>query len=239
VISAPATASPGLASDDAQKLIADARERALSYNDTLPSFMCTEVTQRSADVNGDGRWRLRDTLVEALSFHEKKETRTTLEVNGIPSDLDRRALKGTFSAGEFGGVLQAVFRDASKADFHWKETDQLKTGPVEVFDYRVDAENSSFSVTAPDGKQVVVGFHGQVFIDGANRRTRRVTLVADHLPADFPTRATSMDVDYDYVPVNGLKYLMPVSARLEIKQAPHEARVNTMEFHDYKRFSEQ
>lgn len=235
-ITAPVKPSVAFSQEDAHQLIEAARERALSYNESLPNFMCTEVTRRSVDLNGDGKWRLRDSLVELLSYRERSETRTTLEVNGRASDRSRSAMKGTFSAGEFGGVLRAIFREASKADFQWKETDALNGQPVEVYDYRVDAANSSFSVTGSNGKQLTVGFHGQVFIDTATRRPRRIALMADDLPADFPTRATSIAVDYDYVSINGLKYLMPVGGELQLKQGPHEAAINTMEFRDYKRY---
>jgi len=236
-----ATAKPGAApgAQDAQALIEAARDRALGYNDSLPNFICTEVTERSSDGNGDGHWKLVDTLVEALSYRDKREARTTLELNGLPSDLDRQALKGTFSAGEFGGVLEAVYREASKADFQWKETDDLKGASIAVFDYRVDSGNSTFSVSGPSGHPMVVGYSGQVFIDTANHRTRRVTLVADGLPADSTTHDLRMSVDYDYVAIGGLKYLVPVSARLELKKGKIEELVNTMEFRDYKRFTSQ
>jgi VWFA-related protein len=234
-IEALPTPVPAPAQDEAHLLVEAARQQALSYSEFLPNFTCTEVTRRSVDANGEGKWRLRDTLVELLSFRDSKETRTTLEVNGRTSDIDRQALKGTFSAGEFGGVLQAVFREASKADFQWRETDSLNGGTVQVYDYRVDHSNSTFSVTGSNGKQLSVGFHGQVFIDSGARRARRVTLIADNLPDDFPTHATSIGVDYDYVAINGLKYLMPVSAELKVIQARHEARMNTMEFKDYRR----
>ena len=222
--------------DEAHKLVEDTRAQALSYTDLLPNFMCTEETRRSVDANGDGRWRSIDTFVELLSFHERVETRTTLEVNGKASDTSRSTMKGVLSAGEFGGVLQAVFRPESKADFRWKETDQLKGGTVQAYSYHIDSANSVFSVTGSNGKQITVGFRGQVFIDSNLRRARRITLTADNLPHDFPTQATTISVDYDYVPINGLRYLMPVSAELELKQGKHETLMNTMEFRDYKRF---
>ena len=251
-IVAPAAPVAPTPPDQAHLLIEAARERALSYNDLLPNFMCTETTRRSVDFNGDGKWRLKDTLLEALSFRDRQETRTTLEINGNPSDTDRYKLKGTFSAGEFGGVLQAVFRSESKAEFQWKETDSLtgeaghvergqgeqgQAETVQVFDYHVDAANSSFSVTGSNGKRVVVSYHGQVYVESTTRRVRRVTLVADNLPADFPTHSTSMGVDYDYVAINGLKYLMPITAELRLSQGRSEALMNTMEFRDYKRFA--
>jgi hypothetical protein len=171
-----------------------------------------------------------------LSYQDRVETRTMLELNGNASHTERGSMKGIFSSGEFGGVLQAVFREASKADFKWKAAASLNGATVQVYDYRVDRGNSSFSVTGNDGKQVIAGFSGQVFIDNNTRRVRRVTLKADDLPADIPTQGTAMDVDYDFVAINGLKYLMPVSAELDVKKGTHEALTNTMEFRDYKRF---
>jgi VWFA-related protein len=231
------SAVPALSKDEAHLLIESARQHALDYNELLPNLICTEVTNRSVDLNGDGKWRLRDTFVESLRYREKNETRTMLEVNGKASSAAREAMKGALSAGEFGGVLQAVFRDASKADFQWKETAALKGGTVQVYDYRVGRSNSIFSVTASNGKQLMVGFHGQVFIDSAARRARRITLIADDLPPDFPTHATSIGVDYDYVPINGLQYLLPVSAELQLKQGQRQIVMNTMEFKDYERLN--
>lgn len=227
---------PALSKDEAQRLIENARQRALDYNETLPSFMCIEVTNRSIDPTGSGRWKSRDTIVESLRYRDEIETRKMLEVNGEASNVDREAMKGALSAGEFGGVLQSVFRNEAKADFQWQETESLNGGAVQVYNYRVDRRNSLFSVTASNGKQLIVGFHGQVYIDSASRRARRITLIADDLPPDFPTHATSIGVDYDYVPIDGLKYLMPVSAELKLRQGQNQAVTNTMEFRDYKRF---
>ena len=235
-IAALAKPAPPPAQDDAHLLLEEARQHALSYNEVLPNFECTEVTKRFVDINGEGRWKSIDTLVELLSYRDKLETRTMLEVNGNASHTDRGAMKGIFSAGEFGGILQAVFRNASKADFQWKETDSLGGGTVQAYNYRVDRTNSTFSVTGLNGKQLIVGFSGQVFIDGTTRRPRRITLSADNLPPDLPTQATSIAVDYDYVSINGLKYLMPASAELQLRKGQHEALMNAMEFRDYQRF---
>ena len=228
--------SPALSQDEARLLLEAARQRALGYNDILPNFVCTEITSRSVDANGDGKWKLRDTFVESLRYNEKTETRTMQEVNGKTTSVDRDSMKGVLSAGEFGGILQAVFRNESKADFQWKEAAALNGNAVQVYNYRVDRSTSMFSVTGLNGKQLIVGFHGQVFIDSATRRARRITLVADDLPADFPTHATSIGVNYDYVPINGLKYLMPVSAELKLSQGHRQLVMNTMQFKDYNRF---
>ena len=173
-----------------------------------------------------------------MRYLDKGETRTVLEVDGKPpASSEHESLEGPYSTGEFGGVLSAVFAPSAKADFHWKETDTLGDGTVQVFDYSVAKENSSFSVRGSYGDEPIVSFHGLVFIDSATRSVRRISLMADDLPKDFPTHATSIAVDYDYVVINGHDYLMPVAAEVSQKKGRHEADLNTIEFRNYRRYA--
>jgi hypothetical protein len=91
-------------------------------------------------------------------------------------------------------------------------------------------------VAASNGIQLKVSFHGKVFIDTATQSVRRVTLIADDLPKDFPTHASTITVDYDYVSINAHDYLMPISAEVSLLEGRHEALLNTIEFRDYRRF---
>ncbi|UWZ85593.1 VWA domain-containing protein [Occallatibacter riparius] len=228
-----------LSPHDSALLIEDARERALSYNESLPNFMCIEVTNRSVDASGVGNWKLKDSIVELLRYRDKQESRTTIEVNGETSNVSHNAMKGSLSSGEFGGVLKSVFAPTSKTRFEWKETDELKGAPVQVFNYTVDRSNSKFGVVGTNGLEVIAGFHGQVFIDSATRSVRRITLIADlpkELPKGFYTSASSLRVDYDYAVINEHDYLLPVTAEMRITKGKHSMALNTIEFRDYKRF---
>ncbi|MFP5235723.1 MAG: VWA domain-containing protein [Acidobacteriota bacterium] len=221
---------------ETKQLLDDARKTALGYGDSLPNFLCLQVTNRSFDTTGYGRWKLRDSLVEVLRYRDKQESRTLLTVNGRSSTGSRAGLKGSISTGEFGGVLRAIFSDSAKANFKWKETDSLKNGTVQVFDYTVDKQNSMFTVVGSNNEQIYVSFRGQVFIDSTTHSVRRLTLIADNLPKNFPTHATRIDVDYDYVAINDHDYLVPVSAEMRLVQGKHEAVLNTMEFRGYRRY---
>lgn len=222
--------------DEMKQLISDTRERALHYVEALPNFMCIEVTSRSYDPSGTGKWKLRDTVTELLRYYDKSESRTMIEIDGKPASNAREGMKGTFSSGELGGVLRAVFAEKARAEFEWRETDTLGTSTMQVFDYRVEQKNSEFSVVGMDNRQVMVGFHGQVYIDAAAHNVRRITLIADDMPKDFPTHYTSIGVDYDYVSINEHDYLMPSSAQLRLKQGRREAVMNNIEFRNYRRF---
>jgi VWFA-related protein len=225
---------PPPAADELKSILADAARRANEFSQTLPNFMCVQVTDRSFYPRGAAKWRHRDNYVELLEFRDGNETRTMLEVNGSKSKLDREGLEGMNSYGEFGGVLKSVFQPSSKAAFQWKSTGTLGDGTVQIFDYKVARENSTFYI-GPTSQQVAAGFRGQVFIDSATRNVRRVTMVADKIDK-FPLHATSVSVDYDYILINNHDYLLPVGGQVSTRLGHSELILNQIEFRDYRRF---
>ena len=224
--------------DELKSILEGARHYAVEYSHSLPNFVCEQVTNRSIDLNGTGAWKHKDKFTELLTYVEHDESRTLLvkEEGGARSHKDTGDTTGAMSAGEFGGVLEGVFRPSSKADFQWKEAGVLGDGTVQVFDYRVDRANSILDIGA--GTTVFVGCHGQVFIDAATRGVRRITMVADDVPKDFPIRATSVSVDYDYVAINNHDYLLPVGAEIDVTHGhgSHEADLNEIKFRNFRRF---
>lgn len=233
----PANAVSSPAPDELQSMIEDARKRAVGYAISLPNFVCVEVTDRSVDPAGDGRWRHKDSITELLRYVDNTETRRTLAINGNRAGTDRAELKGALSHGEFGGVLKAVFDPASKADFQWKETDALGSGTVQVISYRVARENSSFGLVGDNNRQVSTGFHGLVYVDSETKGVRRVTLEADELPRDFSIHSASIMVDYDYIAIGAHDYLMPMRATVGMRQGKREVVLNEIVFRNYRRFA--
>jgi hypothetical protein len=147
-----------------------------------------------------------------------------------------RGKNGALSWGEFGGVLSAVFQLSSKADFQWKETDAIGSETVQVLNYRVARENSSWGLAGDDNWKLYPAFHGLLYIDSATRNVRRITLEADELPRDFSIHAASITVDYDYIAIGTHDYLMPVRGTVGLRQGKREAVLNEIEFRNYKRY---
>ena len=222
--------------EELQSMIGDARTRAVGYATSLPNFICVEVTDRSVDAAGTGKWRHRDTIAELLRYHDHAETRTTLEINGKRTGTSRADLKGALSLGEFGGVLDAVFQPSSKADFQWRETDGLGTGTLQVLSYRVTRENSSWGLAGDNNWKVYPAFHGLVYVDTATKGVRRITMESDDLPRDFLIRAASITVDYDYIAIGTHDYLMPIHGTVSMREGKREAVLNEMEFRNYRRY---
>lgn len=157
-------------------------------------------------------------------------------MNGAHRDLAYTDLKGTISHGEFGALLNAVFSSDAKANFHWTETDALGSGTVQVFAYRVDRQNSTFAITASDGRQIKTGFHGLVYIDSETRGVRRLTVEADGLPHNFPTHSALITVDYGYIAINDHDYLLPIAGTVTVNQHKRLVVRNNIEFRDYRRY---
>jgi len=224
--------------EEIDAILDGARKQATNYAAKLPNFLCFEVTDRSVDMSGNGRWRRKDSFGELLRYADNKETRTTLEVDGHPSKVKRAEMDGPISLGEFGHLLNLVFQPSSKAEFHWKETDALESGTVQVFEYRVERKNDS--MTLSDNNAVVYsGFHGLAYIDSSTLGIRRITMKADDLPANFSIHAASITVDYDYVSVGAHEYLMPVSGTIRLQRGRHESDLNQVVFQDYRRYASQ
>jgi VWFA-related protein len=239
ITSLPETAVQPLDSQAVEALVADARQRAIGYAHSLPNFMCVEVTDRSIDPSGNGKWRRKDSMAELLRYLDNAETRTTLEVNGKASTITRAAMEdthGTLSQGEFGGVLKSIFQDSSKADFKWQEAAAIGSETVQVLSYHITHENSTWALQGDNNWKEYPAFHGLVYIDAATKGVRRLTMVADELPEKFSIHSALMTVDYDYIAIGTHDYLMPIRASVSLTKGKREAVLNDMEFRNYRRY---
>jgi len=240
ISSLPDGAVPAPSPDQIESVVASSRKRALDYTETLPNFICVEATSRSVDQSGNGNWKHRDSLAELLTYHNGQESRTTLQVNGKRSSLNRADLNSTWpiSVGEFGALLKLVFSPSSKTVFQWKEAATLGdgSGTVEVLSYRVAHENATIDLSEGNNS-LGVGFHGLVYIDGATSGIRSITVEADGLPRSFAMHAVAMTVDYDYVAISARDYLLPVRSTVSLQRGRKEIELNEISFRNYRRFA--
>jgi VWFA-related protein len=220
--------------EELDRILADARKNALAYADALPNLICQQTTQRY-DAKWNGDWWHKDTIVEVLSYVNHKESRI------LVGDLTAGEMSGTriSSTGEFGEALTNIFKPESKAKFTWREADTLRGEPAEVFDYRVEQENSPFVLNALPEAVANVAYHGRIYIDQATHGVMRITIITDEQPKKFPIRKAAIRVDYDYVAINDHDYLLPVSAQVVTKVSGNIGDVlrrNDLTFSNFHRF---
>lgn len=236
----PAGAVPPPTAEELEAIVEGTRKRALDYSQALPNFICVQVTSRSVDPEGNGKWKHRDSIAELLTYHDKQENRSTLEVNGKRSSLTRTEINSTWpiSIGEFGALLNLVFAPTSKAHFEWKEAGTLSdgSGTLQVLSYRVTRENATINLKAGNSDTIGAGFHGLVYIDARTSGVRRITAEAD-LPSTFSFHAAAMTVDYDYVTISGRDYLLPVHSNMSLQRHRKQIELNEITFRNYRRFA--
>jgi VWFA-related protein len=220
--------------EELDQVLADARKNALDYGDELPNLICHILTQRY-DARGKSDWRLKDTFVEELTYINQKETRTLIGRQTVSGEVSYNRVSST---GEFGSSLANIFKSESKAKFTWRETSSLRGEPTEVFDYRVNKENSLFGLIALP-KESDVAYHGRIYINQATHAVKSITIITDEQPKNFLIRKVAIRVDYDYVAINDHDYLLPVSAQLVTKlrgTIGDQLRRNDLTFSNFHKF---
>jgi VWFA-related protein len=229
---------PGM--DELKMIIADATRYATDYRDSLPNFMCDQVTDRFVSSDHGRTWKHKDKVTGQLTYFDHVENWSFLETeqdghkNHIEEDTESE--RGISSAGLFGAVITGLFGPSSKAEIAWKEAGVLNDGTVQVFSYRVAQENSNLNLRVSSSEVITVGYHGLVYIDDATHSVRRITEVADDVPKKYAIHAASVSADYDYVFIGDRDYLVPVGAQVILKKGRNETALNEIEFRKFHRF---
>jgi VWFA-related protein len=224
--------------EDQMRIIRIARERSLDYQNTLPDFTCIEVTNRWVDPRGQGKWQEKDSVTELLRYVEKHEDHKVIAVSGVKQTVPRAKLGGVFSSGEFGGLLKTVFDPESTATFTWKELATLGNQTCNVFSFHVDRKDSKYSLAhGPNGQtEVVVGFHGLIYVDANSYSVRRVSIEAENIPKTFLFQSSQISVDYDSIAVGDHDYMLPAAAQMLVRIGKRNLLRNDIRFTEHRRF---
>jgi hypothetical protein len=218
-------------------LLEKARGAALQYSASLPDFLCTEMVRRT-HAQGHGGWRDLDMLTVKLSYFGHREDYKLIAIDGKPTLLEYQFVAGAVSTGEFGTRLYSVFDPQSHGDFRWNGWTTLRERRVGRFSYRIARENSNYRLVygpeLAEPNAIVVGYHGDVYVDEETHLALRLTLRAE-IPRGFPINANDSTVDYEFAEVGGKRYLLPSHARSMAKSGKYAAE-NNVEFREYRKF---
>jgi hypothetical protein len=221
-----------------KRVLAEVTQNALSYVESLPNFICTQVTRRHIDPTGTETWRPDGTIQEHLSYVDHHEDYKVAMVDNRPvQGMSHDQVGGNRSSGEFGSMLEDIFAPSSDAHFEWQRWATLRGRRMHVFSYRILKPYSKYSIhDDQSGQTVVPGYHGLVYADGQTLRVMRITMECDDIPASFPVQEAVEIMDYDFATISGEKFLLPLKADLRFRAA--RAQVwNEIEFRLYRKFT--
>ena len=231
---------PPPSEEDQARIIAETRANALAYTDNLPDFVCLQVTRRYEDPSGlEMDWLKQDEVKTRVSYFDHHENYEVISVNNQVTQAKMHDLGGTTSTGEFGSMLAQLFDPRTDAQFGWARHSLLRGRAVYVFTLRVTKSRShwwlgSQSVAKTD--RIITGYSGLVYIDKETEQVLRIYTEAENIPRDFGLQSAQSRLDYDYIEIGGQKFLLPLKARMRLRQGKLLAR-NDVEFRLYRKFS--
>jgi hypothetical protein len=237
VTTAAVITQPPPSDAELKAILAEVTRNALDYTKSLPNFICTQVTRRYVDQFGNGGYRLADIIQEQLSFVDGKENYKVVLVNNLAvKNVEHDQLGGTTSSGEFGTMLFQIFNPKTNATIEWERWGTLRGRKTYVFGFRVLQRNSDYSVfDGASGRRMIAGYHGLIYADVESKMVMRIKLDLDGME-DFPINRVALDLNYDFVDISGVPFVVPLKAELTSIAGRYSTR-NEVEFRRYSRFS--
>jgi len=229
-------AQPAPSPAEQDKLLESMHDYAARYVSSLPNFLCAQVTRQLEAGLKSNRWHKGDTLVSKLSFNQGREQRVLDSVNGKPVHPGQNRWRAPLQTeGEFGLLLSRVLGPESEAWFTWSRWETVRGKNLAVFDFSVDKQHSTLSLTLSETVKAIVPYHGSVYADPATGAIWRISDAATEIPASLLTREISTTIDYAEIMIADKQYLLPVEATVSLLLENRRVR-NEMVFQGYRKF---
>jgi hypothetical protein len=223
---------------DEDQVIAQARDEAFSFSETLPNYVVKQFTSRYATAAARGgrtSWQAIDTVTADVVSEDGKESYKNVLVNGrAPREAVEKS--GAWSTGEFSSMLQDILSPVTAADFRNKRSTTIVNRAAFRYDFTVEQRNSHWNVHS-DSEAYSPGYSGAIWIDKTSSRVLRIEIAAEKIPRAFPLDTVESAIDYDFVLIGEAKYLLPVhSEALSCMRGTSDCTRNVIDFRNYKKF---
>jgi hypothetical protein len=215
------------------------REYALNYTKNLPNYTCTQTTRQSVLREQQVGLRMvpptMELIEEQLSFSDNKEIRKITKINGIPASPDGPdQLRKTSLGGEFGYLLDIIFKPDTGANIRFDRLATLDGRRVYVFAFRVP--QSSGYVLTESRRTIQVPFQGSVYADYKTRAVVRIDMKCTDIPRNSEYMNAALTLDYKPANVAGQEFVLPSHYQLHFQMVKGLV-MSSAEYTDYRRFS--
>jgi hypothetical protein len=230
---------PPPSSEEQAQILAEIRENAINYTNSLPNYICARVTERKFDPRGGDSWRVADTVQEQLTFFDHEEKLKVISVSGrlITTTIEHNQLGGASSSGEFGTLLYEVFNADTDTDFSWDHWATLRGKRMYVFGYKVRTARSKYTIYHYESRRkIVAGYRGLIYADTDSKQVMRLTLDCEDLPADYPIQQVSLVLDYKPQMISDREFILPYHSDLHSREGQFMVW-NETTFRNYRRYS--
>jgi hypothetical protein len=234
---------------EGSELLERARAATLAAADAMPDFIVKQLIKRSRAYGDTNNWQPVDNLTIAVAYRANYgEQYKVLAVNGVPRaqettqkrDYSKDVDPGATSSGvEYISAVAGVFKPESEAKFKLVDTDLIQGRHALVYEYQVSRELSQLTLRAGEAEPAIVGSRGRIWIDRELNRVLRFEQIATEVPPDYPIRAASTLIDYDWVAIGENKFLLPTHSEIQLTNIGRSMTVqsrNDIRFRGYQKF---
>ncbi len=213
------------------------RQTALEFTETLPNYLCKQMTTRYQSEGRPASWTPLDVVSAAVVYEDGKESYRDVRINDKPTKKAFDEIPGSRSRGEFGTTLKDLFSPATAAMFRFRRESMAAGVRAVVYDFVVEQARSHWENHVA-GQYVFPAYKGAVWVDKTNYRVLRIEMQARDIPEQFPLDTSEWVVDYEYVRIGPNRYLVPVHAEnLACFRGTMRCVRNATDFRNYRRFT--
>lgn len=231
---------PPPAPEKQEQILSQIRQYAQTYTQQLPNFICTQVTRRWVDQAGGENFHRIDVIAAKLTYNQGQEHYETVLVDNrpvSPTDKADASRGGTRSSGEFGSLMDSIFSEDSKAEFHWYRWGTWDGKLTAVYDYSISRDHSTYVLDYEDQQHLVTAYRGRIYANPDSGIVYRITFEAVGIPSSFPVRSASEILTYGEQEIANQKYICPLEAKVFVKSLQNTR--NDIEFRAYRKFDTQ
>jgi hypothetical protein len=233
--SPPADSLPARSLSPSEPLIERARDAAFEFSEKLPNFICEEFMSRFTKRGREEEMPL-DVVSAEIMYLDAQESYRNVKINDRPTDEALEEIGGSWSTGEFGSTLVEIFHPDTHAQFRSAGASTISGLSAQLYDFQVRSENSHWRLQS--GSQTLTpAYEGTVWVDPNTARVLRIEMQARDIPSDFPMDTVESAVDYSYVMIGGVSFLLPAHAEsLGCERSTSHCSHNIIDFRNYHEF---
>jgi hypothetical protein len=234
---APPALTRATPADPDEAFIFKAREMAEEFSQSLPNFICNQMTTHFQTEGKPVSWQPVDVVTAAIVYEDGKESYRNVAVNGKLTKKSMEENAGGWSTGEFGTTLRDVMSPYTDARFYNRRESNASGLSAYKYDYEVEQPNSHWK-TIIGGQSVMPAYRGSIWFDKKSYRVLRIEMDARKIPEEFPADHIEWAVDYGFVKIGGNEYLLPTHAEnLTCWRGSTRCAKGTIDFRNYRKFT--
>ncbi len=225
--------------DDPKELLLEVRKKVMLTIDRLPKYMCTETVERSmlratgtmagpscddvASQKARKGWKLVPTATDRLRLDVMVSSNGAEVFSWVGEDrFEDRSLadlvgRGATSTGAFATFLGSIF-GTNSAQFTYNRDARTASSTLAEFGFDVPLDKSHYSIGNKLHRETVA-YDGTFVVDTTTATLVRLTIHAEHVPADLDVCEDTTTLDYGEHELNGFKFFLPKSTRFDVTMA--------------------